>query len=88
MPLDRAGAARGAGAGRRSGARRAGDAAGVVEAVGRLAAWDFTTPTGIPEGYDAADVDGVLGGPTCEEVVDERRRDDLLGVARPVHPRR
>ena len=32
----------------------------VVEAVGRLAAWDFTTPTGIPEGYDASDVDGAL----------------------------
>jgi penicillin amidase len=40
----------------------------VVEAVGRLEAWDFTTPTGIPEGYDAADVDGVPGGPTSAEV--------------------
>jgi penicillin amidase len=27
--------------------------------MGRLAAWDFSTPTGIPEGYDASDVDGV-----------------------------
>jgi penicillin amidase len=39
----------------------------VIEAVGRLQAWDFTTPTGIPEGYDAADVDGVPGDPAPEE---------------------
>jgi penicillin amidase len=32
---------------------------GIAEAMGRLAAWDFSTPTGIPEGYDASDVDGV-----------------------------
>ena len=32
----------------------AGDA-GVAEAIGRLAAWDFSTPTGIPEGYDPGD---------------------------------
>jgi penicillin amidase len=31
---------------------------GVAEAVGRLADWDFSTPTGIPEGYDAADTNG------------------------------
>jgi penicillin amidase len=30
----------------------------IAEAVGRLAAWDFSTPTGIPEGYDHPDVDG------------------------------
>jgi len=30
----------------------------VAEAVGRLAAWDFSTPTGIAEGYDSSDVDG------------------------------
>jgi penicillin G amidase len=30
----------------------------VVEAVGRLALWNRRTPTGIPEGYDAADPDG------------------------------
>jgi len=41
---------------------------GVVEAVNRLAAWDFTTPTGIPEGYDAADADGTLGAPDAGEV--------------------
>jgi len=30
----------------------------VVGAVGRLAGWDHSTPTGIPEGYDASDVQG------------------------------
>jgi penicillin amidase len=40
----------------------------VVEAVGRLAAWDRTTPTGIPEGYDAADVNGERGEPSTSEV--------------------
>jgi penicillin amidase len=28
----------------------------IVEAVGRLRAWDFTTPTGVTEGYDVADL--------------------------------
>lgn len=28
---------------------------GVADAVRRLARWDFSTPTGIPEGYDASD---------------------------------
>jgi penicillin amidase len=32
--------------------------AGVAEAVGRLADWDFSTPTGIPEGWDARDTNG------------------------------
>jgi penicillin amidase len=32
---------------------------GVAEAIGRLAVWDFSTPTGIDEGYDASDKDGV-----------------------------
>jgi penicillin amidase len=32
----------------------------VAEAVARFAPWDFSTPTGIAEGYDASDVDGVL----------------------------
>jgi penicillin amidase len=35
----------------------AGDPA-IVEAVGRLRAWNFTTPTGLPEGYDGGDVNG------------------------------
>jgi penicillin amidase len=36
----------------------------VAEAVGRLALWNRRTPTGIPEGYDAADVDGQRQPPT------------------------
>jgi penicillin G amidase len=36
----------------------------VAEAVGRLALWSRRTPTGIPEGYDAADVDGQRQPPT------------------------
>jgi penicillin G amidase len=41
---------------------------GVVAAVNRLRTWDFSTPTGIPEGYDAADVNGVLSSPTTAEI--------------------
>ena len=41
---------------------------GVVEAVGRLGAWDFSTPTGIREGYDAGDDPEALPEPTAEEV--------------------
>ncbi|WP_327001657.1 penicillin acylase family protein [Dactylosporangium sp. NBC_01737] len=40
----------------------------VVEAVGRFARWQHTTPTGIPEGYDAADRDGRLGAPSQREI--------------------
>jgi penicillin G amidase len=40
----------------------------VVEAVRRLARWDFSTPTGIPQGYDAADVDGRRLPPSRREV--------------------
>ena len=40
----------------------------VAEAVGRLKAWNYTTPTGIATGYDAADVDGQLGQPAPTEV--------------------
>jgi len=36
--------------------------------IGRLRAWDFSTPTGIPEGYDASDVDGRLSAPTQAEI--------------------
>lgn len=39
----------------------------VAEAIGRLAAWNLTAPTGIPEGYDAKDVDGDLGMPRRKE---------------------
>ena len=38
-------------------AQLSGDPA-IVEAVGRLRAWDFTTPTGLPEGFDGGDVNG------------------------------
>jgi penicillin amidase len=40
----------------------------VVEAVGRLTAWKLTAPTGIPEGYDAADVNGVLAAPSNADI--------------------
>ncbi|MCI0485408.1 MAG: penicillin acylase family protein [Blastocatellia bacterium] len=42
--------------------------AGVTEAVGRLAEWDFTTPTGIAEGYDAGDVTSQLRKPSEKEI--------------------
>ena len=41
---------------------------GLAEAVGRLEAWDHTTPTGIPEGYDASDEGGVLSAPSSAEI--------------------
>ena len=40
----------------------------IVEAVGRLGRWNHTHPTGIPEGYDAADRDGRLSTPSQQEV--------------------
>lgn len=40
----------------------------VAEAVGRLAAWDTTTPTGIPEGYDGSDVNGDRLPPSEAEI--------------------
>jgi penicillin G amidase len=33
----------------------------------RPARWNFTYPTGIPEGYDSSDVDGKLGQPSQQE---------------------
>jgi penicillin amidase len=41
---------------------------GVVAAVNRLRAWDFSTPTGLPEGYDSADVNGALSSPSSAEI--------------------
>lgn len=38
------------------------------EAITRLAAWDFSTPTGIEEGYDASDESGVRGFPPPSEI--------------------
>ena len=47
---------------RRSGPTR------VQEAVARLGTWQFSTPTGIPEGYDESDVNGVRAAPTQAEI--------------------
>jgi penicillin amidase len=41
---------------------------GIIEAAGRLARWDFSTPTGIPEGYDASDINGTLLPPDEAEI--------------------
>jgi penicillin G amidase len=40
----------------------------VAEAVGRLKTWNFTAPTGVETGYDAADVDGKLSPPGAQEI--------------------
>jgi penicillin G amidase len=40
----------------------------VAEAVARLAAWKFSTPTGIAEGYDASDLYGIRFPPTQSEI--------------------
>ena len=40
----------------------------VISAVNRLRTWDFSTPTGIPEGYDSADQNGVLSAPSSAEI--------------------
>ena len=45
----------------------AGDAR-VAEAIGRLKAWNFTTPTGVTSGYDASDRDGYRFPPSSAEV--------------------
>jgi penicillin amidase len=42
--------------------------AGIAEAVGRLRAWNRSTPTGIAQGYDAVDVPGALQPPSASEV--------------------
>jgi penicillin G amidase len=40
----------------------------VAEAVWRLLNWDFSAPTGIPEGYDAGDRNGIYQRPSHREV--------------------
>jgi len=40
----------------------------VSEAVERLARWDYSAPTGIPEGYDASDINGVRQSPSNHEI--------------------
>ncbi len=42
--------------------------AGVSEAMGRFASWNFTTPTGIQEGYDPGDEPDKLPEPSPEEI--------------------
>jgi penicillin amidase len=41
---------------------------GVQEAIGRLAAWDFSTPTGIQEGFDPGDNPLALPDPSDTEI--------------------
>ncbi len=41
---------------------------GVAEAVTRLMAWDFSSPTGIPEGYDPGDDPNNLPQPSTDEI--------------------
>jgi len=41
---------------------------GVQEAIGRLAEWDFSTPTGIQEGFDPGDNPLALPEPSDEEI--------------------
>ena len=40
----------------------------VAEAVGRLDGWDYSTPTGVQEGYDASDENGNRAAPSVAEV--------------------
>ncbi len=40
----------------------------VAEAIGRLKAWDFSTPTGIPEGWDPGDNPAALPAPSPQEI--------------------
>lgn len=40
----------------------------IIEAVGRLESWDFSTPTGIAEGYDPGDDTGNLPQPDQAEI--------------------
>ncbi|MCQ4165325.1 penicillin acylase family protein [Tahibacter harae] len=40
----------------------------VNEAVARIGAWDFSTPTGVPEGYDPGDNPAALAAPSQAEI--------------------
>jgi penicillin amidase len=44
------------------------DDARIAEAVGRLAEWNYTAPTGVDSGYDAADKNGDLLPPRPQEI--------------------
>ena len=39
-----------------------------MEAIKRLRRWDYSTPTGVAEGYDASDKDGVRAAPSMTEI--------------------
>lgn len=41
---------------------------GIVEAIGRLASWNFSTPTGIAQGFDPGDDPDALAAPSAAEV--------------------
>jgi penicillin G amidase len=41
----------------------------VAEAIGRFRNWDFTTPTGVVEGYDAADIAGQPPSPPSNDEI-------------------
>ena len=53
----------------------------VAEAVGRLKAWDFSTPTGIPEGWDPGDNPAALPRSLAAGDRQQRGGHDLLGLA-------
>jgi penicillin G amidase len=40
----------------------------IQDAAARLAGWDFSTPTGVPPGYDESDSAGALATPTQAEI--------------------
>lgn len=42
--------------------------ADVVQAISRLSRWDFSSPTGIPEGFDAGDNPAALAAPSQAEI--------------------
>lgn len=44
------------------------DTANIVSAIGYLESWDYTTPTGIQQGYDAGDNPASLAAPSDAEI--------------------
>ncbi len=40
----------------------------IQQVMGLFAGWDFSTPTGVPEGYDPGDNPFALGAPTASEI--------------------
>lgn len=68
MPIILGAHANAGGAGAHPALAALGSSPAVSAAVARLAAWDLSTPTGIPEGYDASDVGGVRADPSQAEI--------------------